>query len=167
MIPIRYTIGDATAPTGGGIKIIAHICNDYGGWGAGFVTALSAKSPLPEQYYRRWNQEDERLPRCFIENPFMLGSIQFAPFGVDTVVCNMIAQMGNASQWHDGRAVRYGALENCLWKLANRCLSVPSPSVHMPRIGCGLGGGEWEPVSRCIMRTLCAYNIPTMVYDLS
>lgn len=28
---IRYTKGDATAPLGGGVKIIAHVCNDLGG----------------------------------------------------------------------------------------------------------------------------------------
>ena len=32
---------------------IAHICNDAGGWGRGFVLSLSAHWSEPEQAYRR------------------------------------------------------------------------------------------------------------------
>ncbi len=169
MIPLKYVCGDATLPPDDkrGIKIIAHCCNDYGGWGAGFVLALSKRSPLPEQYYRRWNQEDHRLPRYFITNLFKQGNIQIAPFNrADVVVANMIAQQGDSSQWMDARALRYGALHLCLRKLVDKCAQVPDVSVHMPRIGCGLGGGDWNEVEKIIQRTLCAYNIPTTVYDL-
>ena len=34
--------------------IIAHVCNDVGGWGSGFVVARSAKWSKPEAAYRRW-----------------------------------------------------------------------------------------------------------------
>jgi len=34
---ISYIKGDATAPQGKGVKVIAHLCNDLGGWGKGFV----------------------------------------------------------------------------------------------------------------------------------
>ena len=40
---ILYIKGDATAPIGSGVKVITHICNDIGGWGKGFVLALSKK----------------------------------------------------------------------------------------------------------------------------
>ena len=48
---INYVIGDATAPQGEGNKIICHICNDVGGWGAGFVMALSKKWKQPVEEY--------------------------------------------------------------------------------------------------------------------
>lgn len=35
----------------------------------------------------------------------------------------------------------------------------------MPRIGCGLAGGEWSVVEPIIISTLCANNIPVYVYD--
>lgn len=54
MKPITYLVGDATRPEVGGNKIIAHICNDAGGWGKGFVLALSQVSPIPESSYREW-----------------------------------------------------------------------------------------------------------------
>lgn len=44
---INYTTGDATQPTGAGPKIIVHICNDIGGWGRGFVVAISNRWSTP------------------------------------------------------------------------------------------------------------------------
>ncbi|PSL41287.1 hypothetical protein CLV51_1211 [Chitinophaga niastensis] len=46
---IIYFKGDATKPLGSANKIIAHICNDIGGWGKGFVTAISKRWSEPEK----------------------------------------------------------------------------------------------------------------------
>ncbi len=43
MSAIRYIKGDATQPQAGGNKVIAHVCNDLGGWGKGFVMAISKR----------------------------------------------------------------------------------------------------------------------------
>jgi O-acetyl-ADP-ribose deacetylase (regulator of RNase III) len=40
---ISYVKGDATSPQARGIKIIGHVCNDLGGWGKGFVLAVSRR----------------------------------------------------------------------------------------------------------------------------
>ncbi|EGJ73150.1 hypothetical protein STTU_0361 [Streptomyces sp. Tu6071] len=44
---ITYVRGDATAPRGRGPRVIAHVCDDRGGWGKGFVLALSRRWPEP------------------------------------------------------------------------------------------------------------------------
>jgi len=49
---IQYLKGDATDPKVHGTAIVAHICNDKGGWGKGFVLAVSKRpvcsgAPLP------------------------------------------------------------------------------------------------------------------------
>ena len=44
MTEINYLKGDATQPHSQGTKIIVHVCNDLGGWGKGFVLAIS-KAP--------------------------------------------------------------------------------------------------------------------------
>jgi O-acetyl-ADP-ribose deacetylase (regulator of RNase III) len=49
---VTYVIGDATAPGGPGPGVIAHVCNDSGGWGKGFVLAVSRRWPEPEAAYR-------------------------------------------------------------------------------------------------------------------
>lgn len=43
MKTITYLKGDATNPQSEENKIIAHICNDIGGWGKGFVVAISKR----------------------------------------------------------------------------------------------------------------------------
>jgi O-acetyl-ADP-ribose deacetylase (regulator of RNase III) len=48
MNEISYLQGDATSPQAKGNKIIAHICNDLGRWGKGFVLAISKRWPEPE-----------------------------------------------------------------------------------------------------------------------
>ena len=53
-----------------GNKVIAHICNDGGGWGKGFVLAVSARWPEPEREYRK-----------AVPGGLTLGSIQPIPGG--------------------------------------------------------------------------------------
>ena len=78
---ITYTKGDATRPAGAGNKIIVHICNDIGGWGKGFVMAVSKRWLEPEQQYRQWHQSKQN---------FALGEVQFVQVDLDTWVANMI-----------------------------------------------------------------------------
>lgn len=169
MKPIKYVEGDATDPQGPGRKIIAHVCNDAGGWGAGFVLALSARSSTPQQEYRRWYRNwitVPYVPGLASEPPFRLGEIQFAYFrGVqdDVWVCNMIAQHG--TDHSNGPAIRYPALRRCLRNLATAA-NAAQATVHMPRIGCGLAGGKWEKVQPIIMTEMCSRNVEITVYDL-
>ncbi len=36
--------------------MVAHVCNDIGGWGKGFVLAVSRRWPEPEAAYRAWHR---------------------------------------------------------------------------------------------------------------
>ena len=65
---ILYIKGDATAPIGSGVKVITHICNDIGGWGKGFVLALSKKWKMPEEAYRQWYKSQEELDYLSVQN---------------------------------------------------------------------------------------------------
>jgi hypothetical protein len=42
----------------------------------------------------------------------------------------------------------------------------PQASVHMPRIGCGLAGGEWPKVEMLVKYFLTDRGISVTVYDL-
>merc|ERR1711918_196831 len=54
---LHYVTGDATAVQyGKGRKIIAHVCNDRGRWGKGFVMAISGKWPEAARMYRQWHK---------------------------------------------------------------------------------------------------------------
>jgi O-acetyl-ADP-ribose deacetylase (regulator of RNase III) len=144
------------APQAKGAKIIAHVCNDLGGWGKGFVLAVSRRWPEPEQQYRAWHQERAH-------NDFALDAVQLVQAQRDIWVANMVAQRGMRTS-SAGPPIRYEALERCLGAVAEhaRCLEA---SVHMPRIGTGLAGGKWEHIEPIVTRTLCERDIATTVYD--
>ena len=154
MKTIQYLKGDATAPQAKGIKIITHICNDIGGWGKGFVTAISKRWKQPEQEYRDWFKNKEK---------FNLGEIQIVQAEGDIWVCNMIAQHKIITH-SEVQPIRYDAVEECLLKLADEALQY-NASVHMPRIGCGLAGGKWEEIEPIIKRTLLAKNVEVYLCD--
>jgi O-acetyl-ADP-ribose deacetylase (regulator of RNase III) len=154
MSQIQYLQGDATAPQAKGKRIIAHVCNDIGKWGKGFVLAISARWPEPEAEYRAWHAGGDG---------FALGAVQLVRVGPWTWVANLIGQRGIKTT-ANGPPIRYDAVEKCLAQLAVRASDLGA-SVHMPRIGCGLAGGTWDRIEPLIERTLIAAGVPVYVYD--
>ncbi|UNO43074.1 macro domain-containing protein [Streptomyces sp. MST-110588] len=157
MTEITYVKGDATAPRGKGVKVIAHVCNDLGGWGKGFVLALSRRWPEPEAAYRRWYRERAH-------NDFGLGAVQFVQVGLHLWIANIIGQRGIRTG-SKGVPVRYEAIDAGLARVADRAAELGA-SVHMPRIGCGLAGGTWTRVEPLISERLVRRGIPVTVYDV-
>lgn len=157
MKEITYLKGDATSPQASGIKIIAHICNDIGGWGKGFVLAISKRWKDPEKAYREWHRNRAK-------NDFELGAIQIVQVEPYIYVANMIGQRGTKVGRSTGVPVRYEAIEVCLEKLSEEA-EMLGASVHMPRIGCGLSGGKWDRVEPLIEKTLLDNNIDVYIYD--
>ena len=131
---IAYVTGDATRPQGTGPRIIVHICNDIGGWGSGFVLALSRRWAAPERAYRDWYQGKTDIP-------FELGRIQLVEVEDSLWVANLIGQR-NVHAVGGVPPVRYSAIRQGLGAVAGEARKLGA-TVHMPRIGCGLAGGDW------------------------
>lgn len=150
---LTYATGDATDPIGDGNKIIAHVCNNVGKWGAGFSGALSKRWPEPEAEFRRLEPGLHRTQIVCArwEEPRLW-------------VCNMIAQRGVRSQGNP-KPLAYGALESCLKQLRLQALK-RFATVHMPRIGCGLAGGDWVKVEAMIVKELVEAGVGVTVYEL-
>ena len=157
MTRITFLKGDATKPDATGPRMIVHICNDIGGWGKGFVLALSKRWKAPEIEYRRWYVDRT-------ENDFGLGSVQFVLVEPNFWVANMIGQHGIERGQTGEAPIRYDAVQSCLKKVA-QFANEHNCSVHMPRIGCGLAGGRWEEIEKLIENTCLASHIPVFVYD--
>jgi O-acetyl-ADP-ribose deacetylase (regulator of RNase III) len=156
VVPLRIIKGDATSPQAKGPKIVAHVCNDLGGWGKGFVLAISRRWPQPERAYRGWHRDRAG-------NDFGLGATQLVQVRADIWVANMVAQRGIRTG-SSGPPIRYDAVERCLAALAGHARSL-SASVHMPRIGCGLAGGRWDRIEPLIVAALCTRDVAVTIYD--
>lgn len=164
MSNIIYKVGDATDPNDvEGCKILVHIVNSVGAFGAGFVVALSNRWPQPESVYRSLTKEG-----------LVLGDIQIVQVAHDIIVVNMVAQILGYSQGPDGKMIppiRYEALRACLEKVC--CLaqglqaaSDETISVIGPRFGSALAGGDWRIIEKIVKETLCDMDIPVFIYDL-
>ncbi len=156
MTPIAYVKGDATSPQAKGPKVIAHICNDLGGWGKGFVVAVSKRWREPERDYRDWHRHRSG-------NDFGLGAVRLVQVRPDTWVANMIGQHGMRAG-SSGPPIRYPAVEQCLSRVGDEALRLGA-SVHMPRIGCGLAGGTWDRIEPLVVRALSERDVAVTVYD--
>jgi O-acetyl-ADP-ribose deacetylase (regulator of RNase III) len=147
---IQFITGDATDPAGAGNKIIAHVCNDIGAWGAGFVLAISKRWPKPQAEYLK------------LSRPVVLGTLSLIQTEPPIWVANMIAQRG-IRPLAGVPPIRYNALKQCLGILAREAENLRA-TIHMPRIGCGLAGGKWERVEPLIREVIL--NSEVFVYDL-
>lgn len=153
---LHYLIGDATEP----IRrpaILPHCCNNEGGWGRGYVLALSKKWPEPEKAYRNWYAT--KTP------PFELGKVQLVRVTPDIQVANIIGQEG--TRWA-GKVppIRYQAIEAGLrdvYRAAVEMNSFAPCTVHLPRIGAVLAGGEWPIIEKIIKAVM---TVDTYVYTL-
>lgn len=152
---VQYTKGDATAPIGEGNKIIVHVCNDVGGWGRGFVLAISKRWEAPEKEYRAWAASRKN---------FSLGEVQFVQVEPTIWVANLIGQRDVKKDKNGQPPVRYAAIKDGLVKAGIYAKQLYA-TVHMPRIGCGLAGGTWDQIEPLINEVLTSKGVKTVVYD--
>lgn len=165
---VEYVVGDATRPlrdksTYPTIDVIAHIVNNAGGWGAGFVVPLGLKYPYARTSYNTWVNDHKAI------TPFALGKTLFIMIQRPRLwVAHMCAQDGFPRIKTD-RVVQYDALELCLAMLRDWCIYQRDeehvvPRVHMPKIGSGLGGGDWARIEPMIFSALADFT--TFIYVL-
>ena len=147
---IIYLIGDATSPIGEGEKLLPHVCNNIFGWGAGYVLALSKKWKMPEIIYRSTKE-------------LILGDVQFVYVYNDITVCNMIAQEGlGVNKITKLPPIRYNALRECLKKVNELAVKIDA-TIHAPRFGAGLSGGDWSIIEQIIKEEI---SVDVYIYDL-
>lgn len=182
MAKIEYIKGDATQPEicKDCINVICHCCNAFGGWGRGFVVPLGKRYPRAKMDYENFCKpyQDSNEHRSEL-----MGQVCFSPVTSDLIVANLIGQYfysKNQRQYisqegilpkflptPEGRFVCYEAIEKGFMAISDYAERVDRPTtVHMPRIGCGLAGGDWAEIERLIERYLCGNEINVKVYDL-
>lgn len=150
---IEFVQGDATDPQIGGNIVIAHIANDEGKMGAGFVIPLKKAYPSVESEYKALHQS----------GGLKLGNTQFITIRSDQGnalhVANMVAQRGTrrTTDGSPGGCVplRYDSLYDCLREVGAFAVKHDATVVG-PKFGAGLAGGRWELIRLIIEATLVA-----------
>ena len=164
MKKIQYIKGDLFkgVENSTGDVVIAHICNDSGGWGRGFGLELSKHFPQAEKIYKCFKEKN----RCH------LGEVSLADASSDAKVVeivNMVAQHGYYDPIKNPVPLNYEALERCLDELRGVLVwgnVLENAELHMPKIGAGLAKGDWSKIEAMIEDALCGFGFPVYVYEL-
>lgn len=126
--------------------VVAHVCNDIGKWGAGFVLAVNKFSLLPKKNYLKWFNDKE-----INGVEFSRGNVDFVQCNKNVVVANMIAMNGIAG-FGNPYPLDYDSLEKCLQVLNNYA---KEKRIIMPKIGSGLARGNWNKIYNILKNVFC------------
>lgn len=158
MKEINYVEGDLFEQIEGkpGTIIIAHVCNDLGVFGAGFVVPLGRHFPEARDEYLKWSKSKNSV------QPFMLGETQVVFTGKGSFekrfICNMVAQRGVGGV----RPLRYNALIKCMETVATLAVDHDIP-IHAPMFGSKLAGGDWNLIEKLIEDCWLQRNITVTI----
>ncbi|WP_161882827.1 macro domain-containing protein [Deinococcus alpinitundrae] len=160
-MPLHYVAGDAVNPVGMGNKLLVHVCNGIGAWGRGFVLPLAQRFPETARRYKAWAAGEETTP-------FALGQVQFVEVLPGLIIVNLIGQHDIARKGQDlaQPPIRYEAIREGLKQVQSEAERIGA-SVHMPRIGAGLAGGDWAVIEAIINEELVGQGLDVTVYDLA
>ena len=144
---ITYVTGDLLGATQ---KVVIHGCNDAGIMGAGVARQIRARWPNVFEVYALKH-------KVF---GLRLGDIVPVATPDGKIIVNAITQTGFG---RNGRYVDYDAVETCMRKINERAVDWEVNEIALPRIGAGLGGGDWNTIEGIIVKT--ATNFIPVVYD--
>lgn len=147
--------GDATDPRGDGDKVIVQVVNTVGAMGAGFGKAISTKWPNAEKELKLLKKEEGGLH---------LGRCNLVDVEEDISIFQIVAQEGVKSKRKQS-LIDYKSLQRGLQKLAEYC-NEKNSNVHMPPIGSGFAGGNWNIIEGMIYNELVCENLEVTVYFL-
>lgn len=157
-MPVIYRVGDLLSS---GEEIIAHGVNTEGVMGAGIALAIRNRWPSVFDDYRRAHAEGKlRLGLSMMS----MTEGENSPLGV----INMVTQkLGEEPMLGNGMPVSYDAI-NCCFRTIER--NPTMLRVAIPKIGAGLGGGDWNvihhiiaaacPTTTVVVYVLGAVDIP-------
>ena len=125
------------------IKLIVHGCNAHGVMGSGVAKIVRDDYPKAYEDYKA----GYKLARDNGEFALEMGSVIFVETN-GKIIGNAVTQYNYGG---DGtRYVDYEAISDAMHEIIDYCKDNNLTEFAMPQIGAGLGGGNWEIISRII-----------------
>lgn len=149
-MPITYCTGDIF-DNHYKAQALAHGCNCQGVMGAGIAIRFKTKYPAMFLEYRRRCRVS---PRLFNLGDAFLWVEEGAPF-----VFNL------GTQEYIGANATYPAVGKSLTSMRSQLFANSLTSVAIPKIGCGIGGLNWERVKGLIEDVFRDTTLDIYVYD--
>jgi len=168
MNEITYKVGDmfGLLPYGQQKPIILpHVCNDIGGWGAGFVIPLARKWPKAREVYLDAFEWKPAAWKAVTIGDHQLVEVEPKNENNGGIwVVNMVAQSGLRGA-DNTRPLRYNALVKCMESVKEIGDKLEKPEIHAPKFGSDLAGGNWDFISELITDIWLPYFSVT-IYSL-
>lgn len=154
---LTEVVGDALTPHGGGRRLIAHVVpNTPAQWGGrGFAHQVKKQFPSVWEQYRANTVVADQGPA--------LGQVYIGAHGNEISFAHMVAQKGYGAS--KVQRLSYAAFATCLSQVRKQALEIGA-SVHMPRVGTGHGGANWDVIKELITEELVDKGVQTTVYQL-
>lgn len=151
---LKYRKGDLiTAAKTGEVHIIAHQCNCFCNMGRGIAPLIAKAFP-----------EAREVDNCTaVGDKEKLGSLTMGYNREHEIfIFNLYGQYGHWKKEDGSINTDYDALRRSLTEMAKWLDE--EDTIGLPKLGCGLGGGEWNIVEKIIEETLSGLNVT--VYEL-
>lgn len=115
-------------------NIIVHGCNMCGVMGSGVAKQIK-----------------ENFPKCYAKyktyvSDFMIGDVIWYSDDTGIVIANALTQ---EYYGRSGRYVSYDAVEKVMHNICSGDINIDR-CIYMPKIGAGLGGGDWDIIEAII-----------------
>lgn len=153
---MREITGNILTPSGNNSQIIVcHQVNCMGVMGAGLARQIKEKFPNVFKAYRK---------QCSLyrHNPGgNLGNVLYCDTDIGYTVANIFGQLSYGTRC---RQTDYDAVRTALRSIA---ASFPNSTIRIPyKMGCGLGGGDWNIMLEIIKNTLVAKGVCVEIWKL-
>ena len=161
---MRYVIGNVLEAAE---QFIVHGCNAQGVMGAGVAAAVKNKFPHVYRSYRDYCEEETLKNNGVTSNLLGKGVVDIVhedDLAEDKFILNLISQDFYS---RDARMVNYSAVVVGLNEYVALIKNAEfEPVIAMPRIGAGLGGGDWNIIETLILDIEKMTGAEFVVYDL-
>lgn len=137
-------------------KNIAHGVNCLGVMEGGIALQIKEMYPTVYNEYLGFIQQNAANS--------LMGAVQRVRLDKDLNVYNIFTQFSYTPSTHETRLLSYGALIRGFSKLNQRLAASSNPRIAIPKIGAGIGGGDWSVIEEVI--NAVTPNIEVVVYEL-
>ena len=149
-----YSHGDVRYLYGEGAQIFCQLVNNSARrWGGGVAKQTAKRFPAAEAQFGEWINAIPKERR--------LGSVSFIEARNRLFIASLVAQEGYGPS--SDRRLSYAALNEGLNRVRELAQQYDA-TIHMPKIGTGAAGGNWEIIEDIIKEQLVRFGIKVTVY---
>lgn len=162
---IRYMHADLIeyALESGEIDIIAHQTNCQGVFGSGFARAIAVNFPHVEAFDQNIVKALREVEKTPAGETYVTHAAKNPQTGHILYVANMYGQVS------PGPNTDYVLLRSAIKQLREYLVRSKYPlhrvKIGLPMVGCGVGGGDWDVVSRMLSEEWYDLNFTVFIKD--